>query len=291
MIDHGTGEIDLKKVASNFTFFIFKNIQRIKIILLAWLVCSILFFFKDRNNMKITYYLSTEYMSGQKIELILTDLKNLINQGKYAQLAEMINIPVHDAKKITSLKIVVEDPEYLVSAGGDLGPNYYFNETNTQITIDLKDSINVRNLVDQINQFVINSNYFNKVKDNEKSMVGLMNSSLEAQKNELDSMNKINLNKFINSSSNIIYANDISEIKRNVYGIEEKLIKNNRGVIRLNDPINLLNYPILAKKSGVESVLLALLKSLVIVLLLYFLYFFISGTRSAFAKYKVNALP
>ena len=289
MIDHGSSEIDVKKVVSNLFHFIFKNLKWVKIILITWILCAAIFLVVDRKSMKITYYVSTEYMSGQKIELILTDLKSLINQGKYIKLADILKMPLKEVKKIKSLKIAVEDPEYLISAGGDLGPNYYFNETNTQITVGLQDSIDIRKLVDGINQYVIYSNYFNKIKDNEKAMVALMNASLEAQKNELDVMNKINLNKFLNSSSNIIYANDISEIKRNVYGIDEKLIRNSRGIIRLNDPINLLNYPVLSKRSLAEAGFFAGLKSLIIVLSLFFLYFSITRIRKAFIAYKANA--
>jgi len=288
MIDNGSGEIDLRNATYNLFCFVFKNLKWIKIFLAVWLIGVVAFFFVERKNLKITYYVSTEYMSGQKMELILSDLKNLIKQNKYIQVANILKIPKKEAKKIASLKIIVEDPEFLTSFGGGVGLNYYFNETNTQISIELKDSINVINLVNSINLFITDSYYFNKIKGNEKIMVSLMNKNLEIQKKELDSMNKINLSKFMNTNSNIIYANDITEIKRNVYGIDEKLIKNNRGIVLLNEPINLLNYPILTKSTFLQVLLLASLQSLIIVLPMFLLYFFIIRTRRAFREYKSN---
>jgi hypothetical protein len=286
MIDHGSGEVDLKKVTSQFYNFIFKHLKKVQVFLICWVALSSIFAFLDRRNLTITYYVSTEYMSGQKIELILEDMKNLIGIGEYKRFSAMIGMPVNEVKKIKSIWISVEDPEYLMSAGGELGPNYYFNETNTQITISLKDSTDVNRLVDRINNYILNSIFFQKVKLNEKVTVSLMNSSLEAQKTELDSMNRLNLNKFINNAGNIIYASDISEIKRNIYTIDEKLIKNNRGIIRLEDPINLLNYPITHKKKISELIFFSGLKSLMFLLPVFFLYFFTLRFRRAFLAYK-----
>lgn len=286
MIDHGSGEVDLKKVTSQFYSFIFKHLNKVKVFLICWIALSTIFALLERYNLKITYYVSTEYMSGQKIELILEDMKNLIAMGEDDQLSDMLGMPVNEVKKIKSIWISVEDPEYLMSAGGELGPNYYFNETNTQITISLKDSTDVNRLVDRINNYILNSIFFQKVKLNEKITVSLMNSSLLTQKTELDSMNRLNLNKFLNNAGNIIYANDISEIKRNIYTIDEKLIKNNRGILRLEDPINLLNYPLLQKKKISELIFFSGLKSLMFLLPVFFLYFFTLRFRSAFLAFK-----
>jgi hypothetical protein len=184
----------------------------------------------------------------------------------------------------------VEDPEYLLSAGGELGPNYYYNETNTQVKIGLKDSLNVKDLVDHINAFIVHSNFFNKVKYNETAMVSLINKNLELQKTDLDSMNKLNLNKFTSPGSNIIYANDISEIKRNIYSIDEKLIRNQRGIIRLDDPINLINYPILVQPSLIEAILMAAIKSLLLLIPLSIVLFVSRFWKKARAAFKQNPM-
>jgi hypothetical protein len=142
--------------------------------------------------------------------------------------------------------------------------------------------------VDALNDFIVSSNYFQKIKNNEIQNVLKLNQNLATQKMELDSINLLNMSKFIASSGNPVFFSDISEIKRNIYAIEERIINNNRGLELLEEPVNLVNYPILKKDKFVIRVLLALLKGLMISVLFSILFYLFVKIKKEYAHYKLN---
>ncbi|MBU6157677.1 MAG: hypothetical protein KGP35_01485 [Bacteroidetes bacterium] len=227
-------------------------------------------------------------MSGQKIELIYSDLQKLVKQNEYQRVAQLLKLPIVDAKKITSFKVSMEEPELLTSSNTSQSPNFYFNETNTQITLTLSDTTNVNKLVDALNDFIVSSNYFQKIKNNEIQSVLKLNQNLSTQKMELDSINLLNMRKFITSSGTPVFFNDISEIKRNIYTIEERIINNNRGLERLEEPVNLVNYPILKKDKMVIRLALSLLKGLLITAVISILFYLIARIKKEHAVYKAK---
>jgi hypothetical protein len=286
MIDNGSVEIDLKKTFRNLLYLVFRHLNKIMLFFVFWSLLSVVLFLLQRNNFKVNYYISSDYLSGQKIELIVSDVKNLIDQKKFKDLSNLLNLPVTDLKKIESLETSTAESDMVLSSNVSSSPAFYFNETNTEIQIILKDSLNVNQLVDALNNFISGSNYFKKFRKNEQLMMDMVNSKLEDQKNVLDSINKINISKFMNPSSNIIFANDISEIKRNIYTIEERLINNKRGLVRLEDPVNLINYPILKKDSFLTSFLGAFFKSFFPTLLILLVWLVWNKLSYHYSRYK-----
>jgi hypothetical protein len=289
MIDNGSVEIDLKKVSRSLLYFIFNHLKKIILFFIFWILLAVVFFLMQRNNFKVNYYISSDYLSGQKIELILSDVKNLIDQKKFKVLSNMLMLPVDDLEKIVTLNTSAAESDMVLSSNVSSSPAFYFNETNTEIQIILKDSLNINKLVDALNNFISGSNYFNKFRKNEKLMIDMVNNNLEDQKNVLDSINKINISKFMNPSSNIIFANDISEIKRNIYSIEERLINNKRGLVRLEDPVNMINYPILKKDSLMASFFAALFKSFFPVILICLFWIAWNKISYHYKNYKQTA--
>jgi hypothetical protein len=288
MIDNGSEEIDVKTASRNLLYAVFRHLNKITRFFIFWILLAVVLLIFQGNNYKMSYYISSDYMSGQKIELILSDIKNMIEQEKYTDLSNLLNVPVADLKKIKSIKVAMEEPDMMLSSNVNPSPTFFFNETNTQIKIGLKDSLDVNKLVDALNHFISGSNYFKKIRKNEQVIVDMVNKNLEDQKRVLDSINQINISKFINPSSNIIFANDISEIKRNIYSIEERLINNKRGLVRIDDPINLVNYPILKKYTLMESILLALLKSFILTVAGSFVWLVWSTLRHQYKLFKAS---
>jgi hypothetical protein len=141
-------------------------------------------------------------------------------------------------------------------------------------------------LVDGLNHFITRSNYFQKIKKNEQVVIDMVNKNLEDQKVVLDSMNQINLTKFVSPNSNTMFANDISEIKRNIYSIEERLINNKRDLVRIESPVNLINYPVLKRLTFQESILLAFLKSFIIMIAIPIILFAWGGIHNAYKQFK-----
>lgn len=286
MIDNGTEEIHLKKIWDNILFFFFRRLSIIFLFLTLWIIATLTFHYFQRKTFNISYYISSDYISGQKIDLILTDIKHMLDQKKYAQLSDLLKVPVEDLKKINSFKIFIEDPEYMLSSNVNPSPGFYFNETNTEIKIILNDSLDVNRLVDGLNNFVATSNYFKKIKKNEEIVIDRVNKTLEDQKVVLDSINRINLTKFISPNSNIIFANDISEIKRNIYSIEERLINNQREMVRIESPVNFINYPVLKRYSLQESLLKALFKSFILLTGFMIIGLFLKEISKAYRRFK-----
>jgi len=264
MIDNGSEQIDVKKSVSQLLYAVFRHLNKIIWFFIIWIVLAAFLFIFQRNNYKISYFISSDYMSGQKMELILLDIKNMLEQEKFTQLSGLLQVPVSDLKKIRSFKVDMEEPDMMLSSNVNPSPTFFFNETNTEIKIVLKDSLDVNRLVDALNNFISTSNYFKKIKKNEQVIVDMVNKNLEDQKKVLDSINQINMSKFVNPGGNIVFTNDISEIKRNIYSIEERLINNKRGLVRIQEPVNMENYPILKKYTFTESVFWSLIKSLIV---------------------------
>ena len=264
MIDNGNREIDIKILLQRTLYSIFRNLKQLKFFVFFWFGLTLIFLLFQNNNFQLSYFISSDHMSGKKIELIYSDLQKLVKQNDYQRVSQLLKLPIEDAKKITSFKVSIQEPELLTSSNTAQSPNFYFNETNTQITLTLSDTTNVNKLVDALNDFIVSSNYFQKIKNNEIQSVLKLNQNLEIQKMELDSINLLNMSKFITSSGNPVFFNDISEIKRNIYTIEERIINNKRSLERLEEPVNLVNYPILKKDKLVISVALSLIKGLLI---------------------------
>jgi hypothetical protein len=288
MIDNGTEEIHLKKIFENLMFFFFRRLSKIFVLLFLWIALAYTFHYIQRKTYNIHYYISSDYISGQKIDLILSDIRHMLDQKKYSLLSDLIRMPVDDLKKINSFKIIIEEPEYMLSSNVSPTPGFYFNETNTQIKITLKDSLDVNRLVDGLNNFVAGSNYFKKIKKSEEIVLERVNKTLEDQKIVLDSINQINLKKFISPNGSVIFANDLSEIKRNMYSIEERLINNNRELVRIESPVNLINYPVLKKYSFQESVGMAILKSFLVLSGLLIFGYCMKGIRKAYIRFRAT---
>lgn len=288
MIDNGNREIDIKILLQRLLYAVFRNLKQLKIFVFIWICVALFFFLFQNNKFQLSYYISSDHMSGQKIELIYSDLQKLVKQNEYQRVAQLLKLPIVDAKKITSFKVSMEEPELLTSSNTSQSPNFYFNETNTQITLTLSDTTNVNKLVDALNDFIVSSNYFQKIKNNEIQSVLKLNQNLSTQKMELDSINLLNMRKFITSSGTPVFFNDISEIKRNIYTIEERIINNNRGLERLEEPVNLVNYPILKKDKMVIRLALSLLKGLLITAVISILFYLIARIKKEHAVYKAK---
>ena len=289
MIDNGSREIDIKIIIRKILYSLFSNLRQLKLFLYLWLAIALFFILFQNNKFQLSYYISSDHMSGQKIELIYSDLQKLVKQNDYQMVANLLKLPLADAKKITSFKVSMEEPELLTSSNTTQSPNFYFNETNTQIKLTLSDTTNVNKLVDALNDFIVSSNYFQKIKNNEIQGVVKLNKNLATQKMELDSINLLNMKKFITSAGTPIFFNDISEIKRNIYTIEERIINNNRGIERLEEPVNLVNYPILKKDKLPIRIVFGLLKGLIVSLIFSFFYFFIIKIRKEYILYRQTA--
>ena len=288
MIDNGNREIDIKILLQRTLYSVFRNIKQLKLFVFIWFGIALFFLLFQNNKFQLSYFISSDHMSGQKIELIYSDLQKLVKQNDYQRVSQLLKLPMPDAKKITSFKVSMEEPELLTSSNTSQSPDFYFNETNTQITLTLSDTTNVNKLVDALNDFIVSSNYFQKIKNNEIQNVLKLNQNLATQKMELDSINLLNMSKFIASSGNPVFFSDISEIKRNIYAIEERIINNNRGLELLEEPVNLVNYPILKKDKFVIRVLLALLKGLMISVLFSILFYLFVKIKKEYAHYKLN---
>jgi hypothetical protein len=288
MIDNGNKEIDIKILLQRTLYSVFRNIKQLKIFVFVWIGIALFFLLFQNNKFQLSYFISSDHMSGQKIELIYSDLQKLVKQNDYQRVSQLLKLPIDDAKKITSFKVSMEEPELLTSSNTSQSPDFYFNETNTQITLTLSDTTNVNKLVDALNDFLVSSNYFQKIKNNEIQNVLKLNQNLATQKMELDSINLLNMSKFITSSGNPVFFSDISEIKRNIYAIEERIINNNRGLERLEEPVNLVNYPILKKDKLVIRVLLALLKGMMISVFSSILFYLFVKIKKEYAHYKLN---
>lgn len=288
MIDNGNREIDIKMLLQRFLYKVFRNLKQLRIFVFIWIGITLFFLLFQSDKFQLSYFISSDHMSGQKIELIYSDLQKLVKQNDYKRIAQFLKLPIADAKKITSFKVSIEEPELLTSSNTTQEPNFYFNETNTQITLTLSDTTNVNKLVDALNDFIVSSNYFQKIKTNEIQSVLRINQNLTTQKMELDSINFINMKKFITSSGNPVFFNDISGIKRNIYAIEERIINNNKGLERLEEPVNLVNYPILKKDKLVFRILTALLKGFLISIFISTLFYVYVKIKKEYALYKIN---
>jgi hypothetical protein len=289
MIDNGTSEIDLKNIFKNILYSIFRHRRTFSFCMLSCIVFSAAFFTMQRTKYFLTYSISSDYMSGQKIELIYADIKKLIQLKQYDRLSILLNLPLDEAKKIISFSVEVEEPSASLQTSNNFKADFHFNETNTAIQITLTDTIHSTTLVNTLNQFISSSNYFQKIKRNELVSIEKINQNLELEKKELDSLNGINLNKFMKSNGNVVLLNELSQIKQNMYIIQERLINNKRGVDRIEEPINLINHPIRRKQSMLSQILYAIGKGLLVTGLLFAVYSLILWFKTTYADFKLQA--
>jgi len=289
MIDNGTSEIDLKNIFTNILYSIFRHRRTFSFCILSWIVFSATFFAMQRTKYFLTYSISSDYMSGQKIELIYTDIKKLIQLKQYDRLSILLNLPLDEAKKIISFSVEVEEPSASLQTSNNFKADFHFNETNSAIKITLTDTIHSTTLVNTLNQFISSSNYFQKIKRNELVSIEKINQNLELEKKELDSLNQINMNKFMQSNGNVVLLNDLSQIKQNMYIIQERLINNKRGVDRIEEPINLISHPITRKQSVLSQILYAFGKGLLVTGLLFAMYSMIVWFKTTYADFKLQA--
>ena len=264
MIDNGSTEIHLNQILKSAVSIVFRNLKLFSGFLAAWVLLTIIFLVMPKTKYFLTYSISSNYMSGQKIELIYSDIKKFISGEQHQRLAELLNLPVEEVKKIRDFKVSIEEPSASLLTYNDIKPNFHFNETNTTIQITLADTTNNALLVPAFNQFISSSNYFKKIRKNELSSIEKINGSLNAEKKELDSINQINLRKFTQSSGSLLLLNDLSQIKQNIYLIEERLINNKQGMMMLEEPVNIISHPIVHKQSILVQILIAAGKGLAI---------------------------
>jgi len=286
MIDNGSVEIDLKEAMRKIAFSLFRNLKAVSLFLLCWALISISILFIQRQKYHLTFSISSDYMSGQKIELIYADLKKLIAQQQYETAARLLNTQTDQVKKIIGITVEVEDPDIAFQGNSNLKPDFYFNETNTTIRLTLTDTLQSDQLVASLNQFLATSSYFNKIKRNEIIATEKINESLEQQKKQLDSLHEINLRKFMTSGGSVVMLNDLSEIKKNIYLIEERLLNNKRGLLRIEEPINLINHPVIKKQTISVQILISLAKGLAITGSAFLLLFCISWFRKRYEEFK-----
>jgi hypothetical protein len=289
MIDNGSTEIHLNQLTKSLFSKIFRNLRLFVGFLICWGVLVFFFLTVPKPKYFLTYSISSDYMSGQKIELIYSDIKKMISLKQHQQLSSLLNLSVEDVKNIEDFKIDVEEPSASLVSNNDIKPTFHFNETNTTIKISLSDTTNSSFLVPSLNQFISASNYFKKIKKNEIVTMGKINERLESEKKELDSINQINLRKFTQSTGSLLLLNDLSQIKQNIYLIEERLINNKRGVIMLEDPINIISHPILYKQSFIIKLLIATAKGLVIAGVVFLVLSTIIWTRKHYEGFKQNS--
>lgn len=288
MIDNGSTEIDLKNIFRNILYRIFFHRKVFSYFLLTWLLASLAFLSVQRTKYFLTYSISSDYMSGQKIELIYSDIKKMLQQKQINRLSSLLNLPVNEVKKIIGFSVDVEEPSASLQTSNNFKADFHFNETNTTLQITLTDTIHSSSLVHSFNHFISSSNYFQKIKKNELVSIEKINQNLESEKKELDSINQINLKKFIQSNGNVVLLNDLSQIKLNMYVIEERLINNKRGIDRIEEPINLISHPIIKKQSFLIQLLLAFAKGLAVAGLLFSIYSLFAWLRKTFAAFKLQ---
>jgi hypothetical protein len=257
MIDNGSTEIHLNQILKSAVSKIFRNLKLFIGLLGVWALLTIIFLVMPKTKYFLTYSISSDYMSGQKIELIYSDIKKFISGKQHQRLAELLNLPVEEVKNLKDFKITIEEPSASLLNYNDIKPNFHFNETNAIIQITLTDTTNNALLVPAFNQFISSSNYFKKIRKNELISMEKINERLEAEKKELDSINQINLRKFTQSSGSLLLLNDLSQIKQNIYLIEERLINNRRGMIMIEEPVNIISHPIVYKQSILAQILIA----------------------------------
>jgi hypothetical protein len=213
----------------------------------------------------------------------------MISLKQYQSLSALLNLPVEEVKKINDFEIEIEEPSASLISNNDIKPAFHFNETNTTIKISLSDTTNSASLVPALNQFISGSNYFKKIKKNELITIQKINQQLEFEKKELDSINQINIRKFTQSTGNLLLLNDLSQIKQNIYNIEERLINNNRGLIMLEDPINIISHPIVYKQSFIIKLLIATAKGFAVAGLVFLLLSAAKWIRTTYNGFKLNS--
>lgn len=286
MIDNGSSEINLNQIFKSAVFKIFSNLKLFFGFFILWVGLTTAFLIFSQTKYFLTYSISSDYMSGQKIDLIYSDIKKFISGKEHQRLSGLLNLPVEEVKKIKDFKLSIEEPSASLLTNNDIKPNFQFNETNTTIQITLTDTTNNELLVPAFNQFISASNYFKKIKKNELISMEKINERLEAEKKELDSINQINLQKFTQSSGSLLLLNDLSQIKQNIYLIEERLINNKRGMSMLEDPVNIISHPIVIRQSVLMQILIAAGKGIAITAVLFFILFIYKKTKKAYHSFK-----
>jgi hypothetical protein len=289
MIDNGTSEVDLKQTLQRMIHWLFRHLKSLQVYFLFVLVLSISFFFLQKRKFNLTYTISSDYMSGQKIEIIYDDIKKMIQYRQYSQLASLLKLPQEKIKDIAGFSLTVEEPFQNLQLS-NVKPDFHFNETNTSVKITLIDSGNAHELVDALNHFIASSNYFLKIKKNELISMQKINDNLEKEKKDLDSIHTINLQKFSKSNGNLILMNDLSQIKQNTYIIQERLINNRRGIERIEEPINLISHPIIQPQSTLMLMLIATAKGAAITTLGFLLLLIYKKTRNAYRSFKRHSM-
>jgi len=289
MIDNGSSEINLNQIFKSAVFKIFSNLKLFLGFFILWAGLTTAFMIFSQTKYFLTYSISSDYMSGQKIELIYSDIKKFITGKEHQRLSGLLNLPIEEVKKIKDFKLSVEEPSASLLTNNDIKPNFQFNETNTNIKITLTDTTNNELLVPAFNQFISASNYFKKIKKNELISMEKINESLEAEKKELDSINQINLQKFTQSSGSLLLLNDLSQIKQNIYMIEERLINNKRGMTMLEDPVNVISHPIILRQNIWMQILIAAGKGIAITAFLFFVLFIYKKIKAAYRSFKSHS--
>jgi hypothetical protein len=285
MIDNGTSEVDLKKILTQTLHWFFRHSKSLFLYFLLVLLLSIAFFIFQKQKFYLSYTISSDYMSGEKIEIIYGDVNKLLGQNQTTRLAALLHLPEKDIKKILGFKITVDEPFQNLQLNNSK-PDFHFNETNTSIKITLSDSSNAFQLVNALNNFVSSSNYFQKIKKNELLSIEKINENLQMEKRELDSIHEINLRKFSQSNGNLIMLNDLSQIKQNTYLIQERLISNFRGVDRLEDPINVISHPIVQPQSLFMIVLVSFAKGFAVITSIFIVFIVYRKAKKSYRLFK-----
>lgn len=289
MIDNGSTEVRLNDIFKTVIIKIFRNLKTFFLFLISLSALTFLFLTIPQPKYFLTYSISSNYLSGQKIELIYSDVKKMISLKQYQTLSALLNLPVEEIMKIKDFKIEVDEPSAALISNNDFRPDFHFNETNTTFKILMSDTTNSASIVPALNNFLTGSNYFKKIKKNELITIEKINQQLEIEKKELDSINQINLRKFTQSTGSMLLMNDLSQIKQNIYNIEERLINNKRGLIMLEDPVNIISHPIVYKQSIIMNFLVAAIKALALVSLVFLVLSTAKWIRRTYTEFKLNS--
>jgi hypothetical protein len=286
MIDNGSVEINTGELIKKFLFRVFINIKTAGFFLLVWLGLTAYFFLSQRAKFNVSYSISSDYMSGQKMELIYADIKKLILLQQYDRLASLLELPLSEIKKIANFSVEVEEPVLSMQNYNNLRPDFHFNETNTLIQLSVTDTTNLTQIINSLTHFISTSNYFQKIKRNELASMEKINANLELEKKEMDSLNKINLQKFMQAGGSIILLSNLADIKKRSYEIEERLINNRRGLIRIENPVNLINYPIVKNASWIRNIVFSGGFGLIITLACFGFFWIIIKIRKVYGEYS-----
>lgn len=249
-IDNGTNEIDLKQAFSKLNTHFINQKKKYQFFLILTVIFATIIFFLIKTKYKANFALTSHCFSISRINLPISNLQTMLEEGNYELIAPRLNVPVEVAKSIKKISVEIVADDNLSSTTKAI-----YRGAICDITITTTDSSNIMNIKNGLLNYVISSPYIKNVVKLENISNDTLEHQMQRELKSLDSLNKLSLNRLSSSKNGqIILMEDLSSTKKAMFELEAKIVDMKHNTKLIKDGLWEVNEIIVIKSSTIEKI-------------------------------------